>query len=175
MKIHVTGNAGAGKTTLANTIGQALNLPVYGLDQVVWQPSWQKTPPEERDRLEQALIEKPNWVIEGVSHQIRHAADLTLFLDVPRLRCLRRALIRSLPHLFSGRPELPENCPEYQILPQLVKIIWGFEDRVKPIIIEEINAGIKVIQLSQLSQPDLKGNVDELVTLIQDWFAAEPV
>ncbi|MFT7214503.1 MAG: adenylate kinase family enzyme, partial [Granulosicoccus sp.] len=44
MRIHVTGDAGSGKTTLGKKIGAELNLPVFGLDQVVWQPGWTKTP-----------------------------------------------------------------------------------------------------------------------------------
>ena len=56
VKIHVTGNAGSGKTTLAAKLGDALELPVFGLDSVVWQPGWRKTPASERAGLEQALI-----------------------------------------------------------------------------------------------------------------------
>ena len=99
MRIHVTGNAGAGKTTPAKRIGNDLNLPIYGLDQVVWQPGWKKTDPILRDQLEQELIEKPDWVIEGVSHLVRRSADVTIFLDVPRHRCMTRIIRRSLPYL----------------------------------------------------------------------------
>lgn len=45
MKIHVTGNAGAGKTTIARKIGNELGLDVFGLDKIVWQAGWVKTPP----------------------------------------------------------------------------------------------------------------------------------
>lgn len=147
MRIHVTGNAGAGKTTLAKTIATHFDLPAFGLDQVVWKPGWKKTPPDERDRLELALIDKPDWVIEGVSNLIRRAADVTIFLDVPRHRCMVRAMKRTVSYLFKTRPELPANCPEYKIIPQLIKIIWRFPERVRPVILEDIAQGQNVIQL----------------------------
>ena len=45
-RINITGNAGSGKTTLAKNLGRRLSIPVIHLDQIVWQPNWQKTPPE---------------------------------------------------------------------------------------------------------------------------------
>ena len=58
MKIHVTGNAGSGKTTLAAEIGSMLDLPVYGLDSVVWKEGWVITPKEERAAKENELAQK---------------------------------------------------------------------------------------------------------------------
>lgn len=155
MRIHVTGDAGSGKTTLGKKIGAELNLPVFGLDQVVWQPGWTKTPADVRDRLEAELIAKPAWVIEGVSHLIRRAADVTVFLDVPRHRCTIRALKRSVPHMFKSRPELPANCPGYKILPKLYKIIWNFSGRVRPIITDDMDSGYSIIRLEDPSQFDI--------------------
>ena len=132
MKIHVTGNAGSGKTTLAAKLGDALELPVFGLDSVVWQPGWRKTPASERAGLEQALIQQPAWVIEGVSDAVRAAADVVVFLDVPRRICYLRCLKRNLPYLFASRPGLPEDCPEYRIAPYLVRLIWRFPKHVRP-------------------------------------------
>jgi len=152
LRIHVTGNAGSGKTTLGNRIGAEFDLPVFGLDQIVWQSGWTKTDPATRDRLEEELIEKPDWVIEGVSHLIRRAADVTIFLDVPLQRCTFRALKRSVPFLFKGRPELPPDCPEYKIIPKLFGIIWGFSERVKPIILNDMAGGYRIIRLED---PDL--------------------
>jgi len=152
MRIHVTGNAGAGKTTLGRRIANEFDLPLYGLDQVVWQPGWQKTAPEKRNRLESELIGKPCWVIEGVSHAIRHAADVTLFLDVARYRCLFRASARSLRYFFRGRPELPHDCPEYKIMPQLIKIIWRFQSRVRPVIMQELESDKRIIRVTNASE-----------------------
>ena len=77
-KIHITGNAGAGKTTLARELATALSLPVFGLDKVVWQAGWLKTPPEIRAAKEAALIAKSAWVIIQRRHHhyvIGTAAD----------------------------------------------------------------------------------------------------
>ncbi len=147
MRVHITGNAGAGKTTLGKTIANDLDLPFFGLDGIVWQPNWQKTPPEERKRLEEELIDKPEWVIEGVSNLVRRSADVTVFLDVPRTKCFIRATKRTLPNLFKTRPELPENCPEYKIIPQLIRIIWKFPEGVRPVILEDIAQGQNVMHL----------------------------
>jgi len=147
MKIHITGNAGSGKTTLAKKVSIEFDLPLFGLDKVVWRPGWEQTSPDTRNILEKQLISKPSWVIEGVSNQVRHAADITIFLDVPRYKCFARTLRRNLPYLFKSRPELPEKCPEYKILPHLFKIIWNFPDRVRPSIIREIECGCNILHL----------------------------
>lgn len=125
-RIHVTGNAGAGKTSLAQKLGEALSLPVFSLDSIVWKPGWQKTPREERRALETALIQRPAWVIDGVSEQVRQSADWVIYLDVPRHVCTWRGLRRSLRHFHRTRPELPTNCPEWRIVPRLLRIIWLF-------------------------------------------------
>jgi len=91
-RIHVTGNAGSGKSTLADSIGRSLGLPVYGLDSIVWMPRWQKTPAEIRQKKEDALTARPDWVIEGVSKSVRDKADLVIFLDLGRGLCLYRCM-----------------------------------------------------------------------------------
>jgi adenylate kinase family enzyme len=137
MKILVTGNAGAGKSTLAAQLGQLLNLSVISLDSVVWQPGWKKTPSTECESHIARLIENPSWVIDGVSSTVMTAADIIVFLDVPRRKCLWRAMNRNRKYLFSSRPELPNRCPEILIVPTLLKIIWRFDTRVKPLILEQ--------------------------------------
>lgn len=131
-RVLVTGNAGSGKTTLAAALGARLGLEVIGLDRVVWRPGWQKAPPEERRAAEAEIAARPAWVVDGVSRTILAAADLVVFLDLPRPVCLWRALRRSLPHLLRSRPELPERCPEILILPHLVRLIWRFPTQTLP-------------------------------------------
>jgi len=143
LRIHVTGNAGAGKTTLAARIGNGLNLPVHSLDSVVWQPHWRKTCQAERSRLENDLTRENSWVIDGVSAHVRTAADLVVVLDYPRRVCLYRAAKRSLPFLFRSRPELPENCPEILILPRLLRIILRFPRLIGTQLLEESQGSSK--------------------------------
>ncbi len=129
-RIHVTGNAGSGKTTAARSLSEALAIPVHSLDTIVWQPHWKKTPNAERERNERTLTSQRTWIIEGVSDHVRQAADVVIYLDLPRRRCLWRALLRGLRHLDTQRPEFPRECPEWKILPRLAGIIWRFPVRV---------------------------------------------
>jgi adenylate kinase family enzyme len=125
-RINVTGNVGAGKTTAAARLGDLLGLPVFSLDPIVWQPGWHKTPPAVRAPLEEELISKPGWIIDGVSKRVRAAADLILFLDTPPHVCFARATFRMLRHLRRQRPEFPPGCPEWRIYPHVSRLIWRF-------------------------------------------------
>jgi len=138
-KIHITGNAGSGKSTLAQELGAALQLPVFGLDKIVWQSGWVKTPRDIVAAKELELIARPQWIIEGVSHRIRDAADVFIFLDVSRKTSIIRCAKRNWRFLFTGRPELPDNCPEILILPQLLKIIWNFKVRARPRVLSDVS------------------------------------
>ena len=126
-RIHVTGNAGAGKTTLAKRLGDQLDLPVRSLDSILWKSGWQKATPEERLPLEDALLREPRWVLDGVSARAREVADVILVLDVSTSVCLARASLRTLKHLTHQRPEFPAGCPEWRIYPTVARIILRFE------------------------------------------------
>ncbi|MGJ8528612.1 hypothetical protein [Maritalea sp.] len=157
-RIHITGNAGSGKTTLAHQLGSALGLPVFGLDSIVWQAGWQKTPNMMRTAAEESLISKNDWIIEGVSERVRKAADTIIFLDVSRTTSLWRCAKRNWKYLFRSRPELPEDCPEILIIPKLIKIIWGFKHNVSPSIINDLktHTGNVYVVRNQLELDALK-------------------
>lgn len=138
-RVHVTGNAGVGKSTLAAAIGSLLGLPVYGLDRIVWQPGWRKTDPQERTRLEQALVDKDSWVIDGVSGRVREAADTIIFLDFARRVSFWRCAKRNHRYLFRSRPGLPDKCPEILIAPRLARLIWRFPTVVRPEIMADLH------------------------------------
>ena len=145
MRIHITGNAGSGKSTFAKNIGDILGIHVYGLDKIVWKEGWGKTPLHERKILEEELAAKPQWIIEGVSSIARQAADITIFLDFPRSVCYLRCVKRNWRYLFSSRPGLPDNCPEIKIILTLAKIIWRFPYMAKSIIVNEMDMQNKEI------------------------------
>ena len=135
-RIIVIGNAGAGKTTVAKLISRKLDIPFYSLDKVVWLPNWKVTPLIERKQLIYNLINKDMWVIDGVSFDVLNAADIIVFLDIPRYICYTRLFFRNLRYLFKSRPELPKNCPEIKIIGVLIRIVWKFNSQVRPSILE---------------------------------------
>ena len=131
-RIFITGNAGAGKSTLARDIARTRSLPCGSLDSIVWGSGWKKTPAHERDSRIQDLIASQHWIIEGVSSMVERAADVVIFLDVPPAVCTLRCARRNLPYLFRSRPGLPADCPEILIVPKLLKIIWSFNRNIRP-------------------------------------------
>lgn len=136
-KIFITGNAGAGKTTLSKELSTVLEIDCTGLDRIVWSKGWVKTPIELRKRLIADLIAKNTWIIDGVDYGVMEAADLVIFLDYPLEITYWRVLKRNLPYLFKSRPELPDNCPEILIIPYLIKLMWRFQQSVRPNILKE--------------------------------------
>ena len=66
MRVHITGNAGSGKSTFARSIGKTLGIDIYGLDKIVWSDGWRKTPLNERKRLEKEL-EQCSTAVPAVS------------------------------------------------------------------------------------------------------------
>lgn len=139
-RIHVTGNAGVGKSTLAARIAAVVDAPLFGLDAIVWEPGWRKAEPHERISKERALCAGPSWVIDGVSRLVRESADVIVFLDYPRRVSFWRCAKRNWRYLFTSRPGLPPGCPEIRIVPTLARVIWRFPTDVRPILLSELEA-----------------------------------
>lgn len=159
-KIHITGNAGAGKSTLAKYLGQSLEIEVFGLDKIVWQPYYKPASIQQRNDGITDLLKKPEWVIEGVSSQVRSEANIIIFIDLPRRVSIWRCMRRSLPYLFLSRPDMPKYCPEILILPRLLKMIINFPNNTRPAILSDKPRSTMFIHIS--STKELKQFVDEI-------------
>lgn len=136
-RIHVTGNAGVGKSTLAARSAVLVNTPLFSLDEIVWKSGWKKSEPDERIPKEQALCARPSWVIDGVSRLVRESADMIVFLDYPRRVSFWRCAKRNWRYAFRSRPGLPSGCPGILIVPTLASIIWRFPTNVRPALLAE--------------------------------------
>ena len=65
MRVVVIGTSGAGKSTFAAALAQALQLPYIELDRLYWGPGWQPVAAQEFESAVAVAIEGPAWVADG--------------------------------------------------------------------------------------------------------------
>jgi adenylate kinase family enzyme len=102
-RLHVTGAAGSGTTTLGRALAQRLATPHFDTDDVFWLPTdppyRRKREVDERLRLLAALLgERPSWVLSGSLDSwgapVVPLFDLVVWLDVPTELRLARLAVR---------------------------------------------------------------------------------
>jgi adenylate kinase family enzyme len=159
-KVLVIGPGGAGKSTLANQLGELLNIEVLHLDKLYWHPGWIETPKPEWLKTVGELLERDRWIMDGNysgTLDIRFQACATvIFLDVSRTLCLWRVLKRAIMYRKKSRPDMAEGCPERLNL-EFILWILNYPRRTRPKIVRmlESNQGEKKIVWLQ-SQSDVK-------------------
>ncbi|MEC4560182.1 AAA family ATPase [Pseudomonas inefficax] len=136
-RIVILGNAGSGKSTLARQIGARLGVSVVHLDMLFWEAGWVEPDAETfRTRVRDAVAGEA-WVCEGNyarrTFDLRlPRADLVIWLDTPRLTCLKRVILRSV--LNKPRPDLPTGCTERldREFLTFLKFVWTFDRGYRP-------------------------------------------
>lgn len=102
-RIHVLGNTGAGKSTLAAQLAEVVGVPFVELDALNWLPGWialDQTDPDEFRRRLAAATSGDGWVVGGSYSRPSEAVfwdrlDTVVWLDLPLLVILRRVVMRS--------------------------------------------------------------------------------
>jgi adenylate kinase family enzyme len=109
-RIVIVGKPGSGKTTLARSLVNVLDLKHIELDAIFWQPNWGKLEdPDFGKQVEAALPDDGRWVVDGNYRKVRSIvwgrAETLIWLDFPLLLTLWRLLKRTLGR-FVFRKEL---------------------------------------------------------------------
>lgn len=142
-KVVLIGSGGSGKSTLATRLGEAVDLPVWHLDQLLWKPGWVPVEREEVHGIQRKLISGERWIIDGnygSTMELRmDAADTIIFLDLSRWRCSYRAMKRMLRYHGKSRPDMREGCEERLDL-TFLKWIWQYPKEKRPGILQKLAA-----------------------------------
>ena len=124
MRISIIGYSSSGKSTLAQNLGNILNIPVLHLDKVNFLPEWKERNKEESKKIVEDFIKNNNeFVIDG--NYIKFVYDLRMklsdkiiFLDFDRITCLFQAFQRYNKYKGKVRDSMTEGCYE--------KLDWDF-------------------------------------------------
>jgi adenylate kinase family enzyme len=97
-RVAIVSGPGAGKTSLS----RALALPHLELDALWWESGWQQAPLDVFQERVREAADRDEWVIDGFYIEeagvpiVWPRADTLVWLDLPRRRCVPRAVRRSL-------------------------------------------------------------------------------
>ena len=146
-KIIVIGCPGSGKTTFAEKLQRATNLPLYYLDAIWHKPDKTHISREEYDRKLAEIFQTEEWIIDGNYQRTLEMrlkeCDTVFLLDFPTEVCLEGAKSR----VGKKRNDMPwfeeklnENFKQSIIdfanekLPQIYELLNTYKDNLKIII-----------------------------------------
>jgi adenylate kinase family enzyme len=111
-RVAVLGRAGAGKTTVARRLGEALGAPVIHLDALYWNADWTPVSPESFAERQQAVTAQDAWVLDGNYTSLPgfeerlSRADAIVIVEAPLALCYWRVIRRWLRFRRTTRPDL---------------------------------------------------------------------
>lgn len=157
-RVVIIGCGGAGKSTLARKLGEKTGLPVVHLDQIWWAPgNWQNLEKEKFDERLMLELQKPRWTLDGNFNRTMElrldACETVIYLDYPRLICLKNWVGRVLKNWGRHRIDMTEGCNEW-FDPEMAKWIWEFNKTKRPRYYALLNRaeGKKVVILKSRRQ-----------------------
>jgi adenylate kinase family enzyme len=120
-RIAVMGTTCSGKTTLARTLAEQLDVPYLELDALFWGPGWTKPVKEDFRRRVEPFVREEAWVVDGnytstLGDLVLRHADTVVWLDLPLPRVLWRVWKRTIgrvvrrTELWSGNRETWRNA-----------------------------------------------------------------
>ncbi|MEX5635112.1 adenylate kinase [Parafrankia sp. FMc2] len=152
-RILVVGSGGTGKSTPSRRLGVPWDIPVIHLDQHFWSPGWIEMPQESWRQTVNELISQPRWIMDGNyagTLDLRiPAADVILFLDLPRHVALSRVMWRRIRWHHRHRPDITPGCSE-RISWEFLRWVWAYPRQGRARVsaaLDEADAWARVVRL----------------------------
>ncbi|KAI0798596.1 AAA domain-containing protein [Irpex lacteus] len=118
-RIHIVGNSGVGKSTLAQELSTLLGIPFVNLDKIFWRPGWQSLSREElRKTVTELVAQYDNgWIIDGnfffaLGNLLETYATDTIWLDPPLVLYFPRVILRTFRRMLKLDPPCSPGCEE---------------------------------------------------------------
>lgn len=136
MKLVILGHSGCGKSTLAKYIAETKQMPLLHLDQVYFDRDWQIREQEEALTIVKNHLNQESWIIEGNYQSLYQKerleqADQIIFLDFPRMVCLKRIIQRYKTYRGKTRPDVTDGCVEKLDVEFIWWILYKGRDKKK--------------------------------------------
>lgn len=140
-RISIIGGSGTGKTTLANSLGKILELPVCHIDAIEYLENWEKRDKEERDKIILEKVKEKKWIIDGTYRstlrQRLENSDVVIYLDYSSFAQLRGVISRYIDGHGREKPEIP-GCKERMTSNFFFFVLFWRRNKRKDVI-NEIN------------------------------------
>jgi adenylate kinase family enzyme len=157
-KIVIIGNAGGGKSILTGKLGKSMNIPIFKLDKLQWNPGWIPTPTDKFNKLHDDILAQPKWIIDGfatwesIEKRCKEATTI-IFIDHSIVIHLWWALKRQFLCIFRPRPDFVEGCPMLPMTSKLIKMIFAIDKIMKPKILNLIEQYTNSKEIFHLKGP----------------------
>ena len=130
-RILVYGATGAGKSTMAATLGELTGIPVTSVDDITWSPGWVQMPTDEQIATFDRITRGDRWILDsaygGWRALVHERADLVVALDQPRLVSLARLLRRTAARIIDRQEICNGNRESWRrVFVRDSLVVWHF-------------------------------------------------
>jgi adenylate kinase family enzyme len=175
-RVAVIGPGGAGKSSIARQLGEAVGARVVELDRLFWRPGWVETPALEWEEIQRQELAREPWVVEGLHKDTMElwleAADTIVFLDVTPLVATWRVSRRRVSG--NDRSTAPEGCepaPAYRAMIKFLLYQWEYRREIRPEILRILKRRRGHAEIAVLRTPE---EVDAFLGRLEHDGEAQP-